>query len=253
MHEKPLILTAAPRAFLERIEARVKLVCVAVWVVCVVTVPRGNVAVVGVYATILLILLALNRSLAGRFVRRFGPGLPAIVLICALLPLFKAGDIVWQWGIISVTREGLDTALRVGSAAVLCLGAVALVWASTPQEALLIGLRGVGAPGLLVGVLGFMLRYLEVLRPELHRLTDARAARTIGVGGPGRLRSGASVIGTLFLRAHDRAERVADAMVARGYTGRLRSLQTPHFHGRDVVVLIVFPAVLIGLRVAVGG
>ena len=252
MHEKPLILTDAPLTPMEWLDARVKLVCMATWIVCAVTLPSGTHVLAGVYGAILLALLALHRSLAGRFVRRCLPALPLVGVICLLLPLLKSGEAVWQWGILVVSREGLHMALRVAAVALLSVGAVALVWATTPQEALLIGLRGVGLPNLVVGVLGFMLRYLEVLRPELHRLTDARAARTVGAGGPGGLRSGANVVGTLLLRAHDRAERVADAMAARGYIGRLRSLQKPHWHTRDVVAIVLFPALVIGLRLVVG-
>ena len=252
MHEKPLILTEAPRAFLERIEPRVKLVCVAAWATCVVTVAGGGWRLFGIYGGILAVLLATNHRLAGKFIRRLGPALPAIVLLCLLLPFVKRGEAIWQLGFLTITREGLDAGLRIATAATLCVGGIALVWASTRQEALLLGLRGVGMPALFVGMLSFMLRYLEVLRPELHRLTDARAARTIGPAGPGRLRSGANVVGALFLRAHDRAERVADAMAARGYTGQLRTFQTPHFHIHDIVVGVSFLLIVIGLRVTLG-
>ena len=252
MHEKPLILTAAPQAPLEGLDPRVKLLCVAVWAVCVVTVPSGRFVLMGVYAAILAAVLATNPRLVGKFLRRFAPALPALALFCLLLPFFREGEVLWEWGVVGITREGLMIAARVGSVATLCVGAIALVWASTTQDMLLGALRGLGVPAVFVGILGFMLRYLEVLRPELHRLTDARAARTIGRGGPGRLRSGANVVGTLVLRAHDRAERVADAMAARGYTGRLRTFQHTHVGALDIAAGVAFAAAVILLRVALG-
>jgi len=252
VHEKPLILTAAPPTFLERLDARVKLLLALVWAICIVTIPRGRYLPFGVYAAILIVLLVGNRGLAGKFARRLLPALPALALVCVVLPFFSHGEPVWRWGVLTVTRAGLQTAARVGAAATLCVGAVALVWASTSQDALLVGLRGLGLPSLFVGTLGFMLRYLEVLRPELHRLTDARAARAVGQVGPGRLRSGANVLGALFLRAQERAEHVGEAMVARGYAGRLRTFQHSHFHLRDVVVGIGFPVVVIAVRVLLG-
>jgi cobalt/nickel transport system permease protein len=252
LHEKPLILTAAPPALLERLDPRVKLLCVATWAVCIVTLPAGRWRAVAVFGAIPLILLVLNWRLAGRFLRRVGPALPAIALLVVLLPFFRHGHPVWQWGVLCITREGIATALRVGSAATLCVVGIALVWASTPQDALLVGLRGIGLPALFVGVVGFMLRYLEVLRPELHRLCDARAARTLGRGGPGPLRSRANLVGALFLRAHGRAERVADAMAARGYTGRLRAFEHAHFHTRDVVAVILFPLAAAAVRLTLG-
>ncbi len=252
MHEKTLILTETPPALLERLEPRVKLICVAVWALCIVTAPPQRWPLLVANVAILALLLATNRRLIGRFVRRLLPALPAILGICLFLPFLQPGEAVWKMGFLTITRPGLETAAQVGSVAALCLVAVALLWASTRRDQLLVGLRGVGLSAIFVGMLAFMLRYLDVLRPELHRLTDARAARTIGPRGPGRLRSGAHIIGALFLRAHDRAEQVADAMAARGYTGELRGLHTPHFHRRDILAGVVFCGIVVAGRVLLG-
>jgi cobalt/nickel transport system permease protein len=252
VHEKTLILTETPPALLERLEPRVKLICVAVWALCIVTAPPQRWPLLVANVAILALLLATNRRLIGRFVRRLLPALPAILGICLFLPFLQPGEAVWEMGFLTITRPGVETAARVGSVAALCVAAVALLWAGTRRDQLLVGLRGVGLPTIFVGMLAFMLRYLDVLRPELHRLTDARAARTIGPRGPGRLGSGAHIIGALFLRAHDRAEQVADAMAARGYTGELRGLYTPHFHRRDILAGVVFCGLVLASRVLLG-
>ena len=252
MHEKPLTLATPPRSFLERTDPRIKIACLLVWALCVVTIPEGRFTLAAAYALILLLLLAANRRLLGKFLRRLGPALPMLLLLCALLPFFKPGRALWTIGPLEVTEPGVAVALRVGTAAFLCVGAMSLVWASTSETGLLTGLRGVGLPASFVSVIGFMLRYLHVLRPELHRLTDARAERTIGPHGPGKLRSGANVLGALFLRAHDRAERVADAMAARCFTEQPRTLYPDHWHGREVVLGVLFAALVVSLRVPAG-
>lgn len=249
MHEQRLILTDAPRAVLERIEPRVKLFCLAVWVICVVSIPPGDYRALAAYGLLLVALLATNVRLAGKFLRRFAPAVPVIMAAAVLLPLFVEGEVQWRLGPLVASRPGVNAGLRLAAVAGLCVAAVALVWASTRQELLLQGLRGVGLPSIFVNVLAFMLRYLEVLRPELHRLTDARTARTISGRRPDRLRHSANLIGVLFLRAHDRAERVADAMVARGYTGTLHTFHRPHFHARDLVVGAAFTGVVVGWRI----
>jgi cobalt/nickel transport system permease protein len=249
MHEQRLVLTDASAAPLERIEPRAKLFCLAVWVVCLVTVPAGHYGLMAVYGLLLAIVLAANIRLAGKFLRRFAPAVPPIIAAAVLLPFFKEGDVLWRLGPLAASRPGVAAGLRVAAVASLCVAAVALVWASTRQELLLQGLRGVGLPAMFVSVLAFMLRYLEVLRPELHRLTDARAARTISRHRPDRLRSSANLVGVLFLRAHDRAERVADAMAARGYTGTLHTFHRPHFHARDVIAGVLFAGAVIALRI----
>jgi cobalt/nickel transport system permease protein len=253
VHEEPLTLASPPQGFLERLDPRIKLVCLLVWAVCVVTVPPKHFILTGSYALILLVLLLANTKLFKKFARRFGAALPFVVLLSCLLPFFSEGRTVWSWGPLAITEQGLWTAQRVAAAATLCAAGMALVWASTSESRLLAGLRGLAVPATLVSVLGFMLRYLYVLRPELHRLTDARAVRTVGGHGPGRLRSGANVVGALFLRAHDRAERVADAMVSRGFTGQRRDLYHYHWHVQELAAGAALTGLVVTLRLAVRG
>lgn len=251
MHEEPLTLAAPPQTRLERTDTRVKIVCLLIWAVCVVTVPPRRPILCSVYAIVLALLLLGNLRLIGKFARRLAAALPLVLLLAVFLPFIKQGQRLWNLGPIEITREGVWTAQRVATAAILCVGAMALVWASTSESRLLAGLRGFKLPELLVNVLAFMLRYLHVLRRELHRLTDARAARTIGAHGPGGIRSGANVVGALFVRAHDRAERVADAMVMRGFSGRRRELHGSHWHAEDLAAGGFFAILVIGLRLAV--
>jgi cobalt/nickel transport system permease protein len=251
VHEKSLTLPAPPHTFLEHLDPRIKMVALLVWAVCVVTVPERRPVVTGVYAALLILLLLTNGRLYRKFTWRFGTALPFVLVLTVLLPFFKAGQPLWTFGPFELTRAGLWTALRVASAATLCIAAVALVWASTSEASLLAGLRGIGLPGTFVDVLGFMLRYLHVLRPELHRLNDARLARAIGPHGPGALRSGANVLGTLFLRAHERAECVADAMAARGFAGPRRTLNAHHWHVTDLLLGALFIALVVLVRLLV--
>jgi len=253
VHEETLILTQTRGSFLEKLDPRGKLIALMVWLTCVVSAPARSWRLFAALAAILLLLLACNRHLLRHFVGRFAPALPAIVVLAMLLPLARQGQPLWQLGFLTVTREGLERGGHLAAVASLCLGGVALVWASTRQALLLSGLRGLGVPAVFTEILGLMLRYLEVLRPELHRLTDARAARSIGPHGPGQVQSAANVVGTLFLRAYDRADRVAQAMAARGYTGRPWALRRLHFHARDVLAVTVFTAAVIGLRLLLGG
>ncbi|HNQ21917.1 MAG TPA: cobalt ECF transporter T component CbiQ [Phycisphaerae bacterium] len=247
MHEKQLTRAAPPRTFLERLDARVKLLAALVWAVCVVTVPTGRGDFQIICAVTLLLLLGWNHPNLKRFARRFGTALPFILVLGVLLPFFRVGEPLWQWGWLQVTREGLATAWHVISSAGLCVAALCLVWATTSERDLQAGLRGLGVPAVLVGILGFMVRYLHVLRPELHRLWDAQAARTLSRRRGAALRAGAHLLGAFFLRAHDRAQRVADAMYARGYTGTGAVVARAPLRGADVAAGMMF---LTGLLLA---
>jgi cobalt ECF transporter T component CbiQ len=248
MHEKVLTRTEPPQAFLERLDPRIKIACLVAWAIAVVTVPPQRLGMQIAHALILLGLLCLAARNLGKFACRFGAALPFIVLVTVLLPFFKQGQVVWQFGPLEITREGLWSAQHVATAALLCVAAVCLVWATTPEADLIDGLRGVGLPPMFAGVVAFMLRYLHVLRPELHRLGDARAARTIGHANRMRVRSAANLLGALFLRAQERALHVADAMAARGYAGEPRVIRPRRWRMRDTLAGGVFLSALILLR-----
>lgn len=100
----------------------------------------------------------------------------------------------------------------------LCFTVLMVLTATTPFPELLRGLRTLGVPALLVAVLSFAQRYLELMLEELRRLRRARRARWLSPRREPWL-LGASLVGTLFLRSFERAERVHKAMLARGYDG----------------------------------
>ena len=79
-------------------------------------------------------------------------------------------------------------------------------------------------PPVLVATLQFMERYRHVLVEELDRMATARRARTFGRRGMLSWSLLGGLIGMLFLRTFERAERVHDAMIARGWDGTIRSL-----------------------------
>lgn len=107
--------------------------------------------------------------------------------------------------------------LVVAMKSALCLLTVILVSNTTPFNETLRVLKRACVPGLLITTIGLMHRYLFVLVEEAERMRRARLSRTFTPGRPFRWRSLATVVGQLFVRASERAERIYDAMCARGW------------------------------------
>jgi cobalt/nickel transport system permease protein len=99
----------------------------------------------------------------------------------------------------------------------LCLLTVIVVSNTTPFSQILQVLKRAHVPGLLITTIALMHRYLFVLANEAERMRRARASRTFvhrkGIGW----QTLATVIAQLFVRASERAERIYDAMCARGW------------------------------------
>lgn len=99
----------------------------------------------------------------------------------------------------------------------LCVFAMLLLTWTTPFHEILSELRRWGLPAIMVTTLALMVRFLPVLAEEHRRMHRARASRTFVHGKRLAWSSLSLIIGQLFLRTVDRAERIYLAMCSRGW------------------------------------
>jgi cobalt/nickel transport system permease protein len=99
----------------------------------------------------------------------------------------------------------------------LCLLTTVLLANTTPFTGQVRVLQRLRVPWLFVTTLSLMHRYLFVLADEVDRMRRARACRTFTRERRFQWQALATVVGQLFVRASERAERVYDAMCARGW------------------------------------
>ena len=99
----------------------------------------------------------------------------------------------------------------------LCVFTMLLLTWTTPFHEILNELRRWRLPGIMVTTLALMVRFLPVLREESSRMQRARASRTFVPGKRLAWSNLTSIIGQLFIRSADRAERIYLAMCARGW------------------------------------
>jgi len=89
-----------------------------------------------------------------------------------------------------------------------------------------------------VAILASMYRYLAVLIAEFNSMRRAAIARNL-MSSPRwqRLLVG-HIIGALFIRTYERGDRIYQAMLSRGYTGSLPSVQVPQSKLKDYLAII---------------
>jgi cobalt/nickel transport system permease protein len=107
--------------------------------------------------------------------------------------------------------------LAVAVKSTLSLLTVVIISNTTPFSQLLKVLRRVRVPDMLITTVALMHRYLSVLSTEAERMRRARLARTFSRGRRVEWRSLSTVISQLFVRSSERAERIYQAMCARGW------------------------------------
>ena len=99
----------------------------------------------------------------------------------------------------------------------LCVFAMLLLTWTTPFQDVLQELRRWHFPVVMLTTLALMYRYVPVLGEETRRMSRARASRTFSRKRLGTWHSLALILGQLFIRSADRAERIYLAMCARGW------------------------------------
>jgi cobalt/nickel transport system permease protein len=204
-------------SWLHRLPAHVKVVALVVFMLIVVATPREWFPVFGGYLLVLLALAVISRVPPSHLAKRMVVEVP-FVLFALLLPFVATGPRTDLLG-ISVSEHGLLGAwglLAKGTVGVL---ASLLLAATTEPRALLAGLERLRVPAQLVQIMGFMIRYLDVVTDELWRMHVARASRGFHARDPRQWPVIAKSVGVLFIRSYERGERVHLAMLSRGYDG----------------------------------
>jgi cobalt/nickel transport system permease protein len=137
--------------------------------------------------------------------------------------------------------------------AILGASASIIVAATTPIPDVLRGLSRLRFPSVVVAIIGFMFRYLDVLTDQLRRMRMAMTARGHDPRWLWQARPLASSVGVLFVRSYERGERIHGAMLARGYTGAMPTLDERVATRRDWVTAAAPATVaLVTMAVAVG-
>lgn len=92
---------------------------------------------------------------------------------------------------------------------------------SVPKYHLSIALKGLPIPVKMQEIVILTTQYLEILLSEIKRMQTAAKLRGLNGNSQWLRYISASMIGSLYLRSLDRAERVYNAMIIRGYNGSL--------------------------------
>lgn len=202
-----------------RAPAHLKLVALVVFMLVVVATPRGWWPAYAGYLTLLLAVVAASRVPPTYILKRMVVEVPFVVF-ALLLPFVATGPRTELLG-LTVSESGLHAGAKLLVTATLGVIASLTLAATTEPQALLQGLSRLRMPDLLVQIMGFMIRYLEVVTDELRRMKVARDSRGFTARDPRHWPVLARSFGALFIRSYERGERVHLAMLSRGYTGKL--------------------------------
>ena len=187
---------------LHRLSPRLKLIAAVVLITVTALLPRRPDPLYFLPAAVLLLLWPFGRMPLGYTLRRMAV-VEFFILGIALLSLLRP----------SATPVFLAALIKSN----LCVLTMLLLTWTTPFQDILQELRRARLPGVMLSTLALMFRYLPVLADETRRMQRARASRTFSRQRLLAWHNLSTIIGQLFIRSADRAERIYLAMCARGW------------------------------------
>ncbi|UCD92788.1 MAG: cobalt ECF transporter T component CbiQ [Methanobacteriota archaeon] len=198
-----------------RIDPRAKIVGFLLFVICVALMQSLAFLLL---AFIIIFMVAVASAVpAWHFVTRYFIAFPFII-IASIAALFAAGS-----------EAALSMLVRISS----CVIALIVLSTTTDFLDLLKGFQWMRVPQIFLNLLLFMYRYIFLFREELHRMIQAGKARGFQGGRHLLDRKGMRTIsysaGATLVRASERGERIYDAMLTRGYDGKVKTLTPLRF------------------------
>ena len=170
---------------------------------------------------------------------------PFAIFIGIFNPLLDTGTVAVVFGI--PVSAGFISLLSILLKFTLTISAALLLIATTSFPGVCHALRRLGFPSLFISQLLFLYRYIFVLMEEAMRIIRARDMRSFGTRGTG-MKVFMRLIGILFLRTMDRAERIYYAMPSRGLHGDIPSLKKYHIAPIDLAFMATTIAFLVVFR-----
>lgn len=230
---------------IHRLDPRAKTLATLIFIITVVSFPKYEISSLTPFFLFPVIMIVMGEVPFGLILKRTLMVAPFAVMIGLFNPFLDREPLIYIGG-LGVWGGWLSFFSIIIRFFLSVSAALALI-ATTSFPNLCRGLTRMMVPKALVTQLLFLYRYLFILVEEGMRVRRARDLRSAGRREK-NWRLAASIIGTLFIRTVDRAERIYRAMIVRGFSGEIKMIHHLSFRGRDVAFLLGVSAISLFLR-----
>jgi energy-coupling factor transport system permease protein len=249
-------------SFIHRLDARVKLLAVFVYVVILFVI--GNAAGYAFAIGCLAAVIYISKVPPGYMLRGLKGILMIIVFTAVVNVLFTPGETVLLkiWA-LSITLEGVVTAIMMTLRLVLLIVGSSVLTLTTSSiqltdaiEFILSPFKRIGVPSHEIAMMmTIALRFIPTLLEEMDKIMKAQAARGADFDTGGVIKKAKSLVPLLvplFISAFRRADELANAMEARCYRGDDHRTKMKEAHlqrGDAIAVLWIGAFIVIALAV----
>ena len=240
---------------IHKLDARTKIILTFIFIVFIFICQNfWSLGLLSLFAVIVFLMTRLSPKLV---LKSFKPLLP-IVLLTTVLQLYyiKEGNILFEWKFITITDNGIFTAIFIVVRIFALLLMSSLLTYTTSPTDLTDAIEKLLSPLKVLKVdvhtfammMTIALRFIPTLIDEIDRIMSAQKARGADFESGNlisRIKALFPIFIPLFISAFKRAIELTDAMSCRCYTGgagRTRLRQMKMSHG-DVIAFVVMAVV----------
>lgn len=220
------------KTFVHRLDPRIKLITTLLFLFIVISFPKYEVAALLPFFLFPLVFLILGEIPLGLIFRKVAIVSPFAIFIGIFNPLLDTAQVTVLPGFS--LAAGWFSFFSILFKFILTVSMALLLIATTSFPTVCHGLRRLGVPSIFVSQLLFLYRYIFVLTEEAMRIVRARDMRSFGRKGT-HMKVFIRIMGVLFLRTVERAERIYYAMLARGFEGDMPAVKKYHILTQDIV------------------
>ncbi len=223
------------KTFVHRLDPRVKLVVTLLFLFTVISFSKYDTFALIPFFLYPMLLMTIGEIPFMFIFRKILLVSPFAIFIGIFNPLLDSGQVAVLPGL--TISAGWISFFSILIKFTLTVSTALLLIATTSFPGVCHALRQLRLPSLFVSQLLFLYRYIFVLMEETMRIVRARNMRSYGKRGKD-MKIFVRIIGILFIRTVERAERVYFAMLCRGFQGDMPSLKRFRINVADVIFAV---------------
>lgn len=203
-----------------------------------------------------MLLVLVSRLPLSFVAKRLLAVFPFVISLCLLI-LFthREGDEMAGFLFLSITSGGLIRTTLIFARAMAAVTLVLCMLGTMKFETTIKALEHLKVPTKVTQLLMFTYRYIFVFIDEFSSMSRSLASRGFDKRtNIHTLTTLSKMVGILFVRSYERADRVYNAMASRGYDGSLATIAEFRMHGMDTLKAVTLIAVGLALNLfSLGG
>ena len=202
------------------------------------------------HAVIVFLIIRRSNIPLKTYLKRLTLDIP-FILFALFLPFLSSGnnDMVFTLFSFEVYRTGLLEMFAILFKATAGLSMGIVLTATTTNIELIYGLQKLKLPLIIIAIMSFAIRYIDVFIDEFKRVKISMQSRGYIEKGIKTLLPVAYASGAMLIRGYERGERVYLSMISRGFTGVIELQDRDYKQSNYLQVLTIISIIVLILDV----